>query len=82
MPKKISVGATSPIRAVNQVFSTWPENFTPACSRAPAMSLSTFTVAKCVFPPRIGSFSVPLSWFSPTVTSSTFFSSSSFWNSL
>ena len=82
MPKKMSVGATSPMRAVNQVFSTCPENFTPARSRAPAMSLSTLTVTKCVFPFWIGSLSVPLIWFSPTLTSSTFLSSRSFRNSL
>ncbi len=66
--------------AVNQVFSFWPANFTSAFSRAAAMSLSTFSVVKWVFPPSIGSFSVPLIWFSPTVTSATFLSSRSFWN--
>jgi len=38
------------------------------------------TVTKCVFPPSMGSVSVPLIWSSPTVTSPTFFSSSSFLN--
>ena len=44
------------------------------------MSRSTLTVTKWVFPPSTGSFSVPLIWFSPMVTSETFFSSRSFWN--
>ena len=65
---------------MNQVFSTCPANFTCAFSSSAAMSLSTFRVVKWVFPPSMGSFSVPRIWFSPTVTSATFFSSSSFWN--
>ena len=80
MPKKSTVGATQPRSAANQGFSTCPANFTPAFSRALAMSLSTLRVAKWVFLPSMGSFSVPLIWFSPTVTSATFSSSSSFWN--
>jgi hypothetical protein len=82
MAKKRTVGATQPSSAANQGFSTCPANFTSAFSREAAMSLSTREVTKCVFPPWMGSLSVPLIWFSLTVTSATFFCSSSFWNSL